>query len=148
MTINLSYIDDCHWLKSNRSKKVIIKFTRRKDANHIQKNKKKLKGMNLCSTCVNNPVFINDSVCSYYKVLWQKCKKRRSNKFIRAFRVSSGTLRLKLTASGQDLDELFPKNELLRTSDKSLVCLSCLFSFEFMITCIYFLVSVFLSSYF
>ena len=71
---------------------------------------------------IDNPVFINDSLCSYYKVLWSKCKKLWSGKYIHAFWVSNGELRLRLTASSrvhiitrsQDLDELFPKNELLR----------------------------------
>ena len=55
-----SNIEDCHWLKSNVPKKVIIKFARRKDANLIWKNKNRLKGMNLCSIGINNPVFIDD----------------------------------------------------------------------------------------
>ena len=113
VAIDSSNIEDCHWLKR---KKVIIKFARRKDANHIRKNKNKLKGMNLCSTGVNNPVFIN-SLCSYHKMLWRTCKKLWSNKYIHAFWVSYGILRLKLTVSGrvhvithsQGLDE----NELL-----------------------------------
>ena len=103
MAIDLSNIEDCHRLKSNESKKVIISFTRRKNANLIRKNKNKLKGMkkkNLCSIGVNNPVFINDSLCSYYKMLWRKCKKLWSNKYIHDFWVSNGILRLKLTASG------------------------------------------------
>ena len=90
VAIDSSNIEDCHWLKSNGPKKVIIKFTRRKDANLIRKNKSKLKGMNLCSIGVNNPVFINDSLCSYSKILWQKCKKLWSNKYIHAFWVSNG----------------------------------------------------------
>ena len=118
MVIDPSNIQNCHWLRSNRPKEVIIKFVRRKDANLIQKNKNKLKGMNLCSVDINNPVFINDSLCSYYKILWQKCKKLWSSKYIHAFWVSNGTLRLKLTESdrvhiithSQDLDELFPEN--------------------------------------
>ena len=122
VAIDPSNIEDYHWLKSNGPKKVIIKFARRKDANLIWKNKNKLKGMNLCSVGINNPVFINDSLCSYYKMLWRKCKKLWSSKYIHAFWVSNGTLRLKLTENGcvhiithsQDLDELFPKNELLR----------------------------------
>ena len=122
VAINLSNIEDCHWLKSNGPKKVIIKFARHKDANIIRKNKNKLKRMNLCLIGINNPVFINDSLCSYHKMLWQKCKKLWSSKYIHAFWVSNGTLRLKLSASGcvhiitrsQDLDELFPGNELLR----------------------------------
>ena len=111
-----SNIEDCHWLKSNGSKKVIMEFARRKD------DKNKLKGMNLCSIGINNPVFTNDSLCSYQKMLWRKCKKLWSNKYIHASWVSNGILRLKLTASGrvhvithsQDLDELFPENELLK----------------------------------
>ena len=57
-----SNIEDCHWLKSNGPKKVIIKSARRKDANLIRKNKNKLKEMNLCSIGVNNPVFMIASV--------------------------------------------------------------------------------------
>ena len=53
---------------------------------------------------------------------WRKCKKPWFSKYIHAFWVSNGTLRLKLTENGrvhiithsQDLDELFPENELLR----------------------------------
>ena len=52
----------------------------------------------------------------------ENAKKLRSNKYIHVFWVSNGILRLKLIASGrvhvithsQDLDELFPENELLR----------------------------------
>ena len=91
VAIDPSNIEDCHWLKSNGPKKVIIKFARRKDANLIRKNKNKLKGMNLCLVGINNPVFINDSLCSYYKMLWRKCKKLWSNKYIHAFWVSNGT---------------------------------------------------------
>ena len=49
VAIDPSNIQDYHWLKSNGPKKVIIQFTRRENANLIQKKKKKLKGMNLCS---------------------------------------------------------------------------------------------------
>ena len=132
-----SNIEDCHWLKSNGSKEVIIKFARRKDANLIRKNKNKLKGINLCSIGINNPVFINDSFCSYYKIIWQKKTKKFGlvNIFM-FFWVSNSTLRLKLTASGhvrvithcQALGKLFPKNEILR--DQQLVpCLFILFIF-------------------
>ena len=65
VAIDPSNMEFCHWLKSNGPDKVIIKFTRRKDANLIRKNKNKLKGTNLCSVGINNPVFINASLCSY-----------------------------------------------------------------------------------
>ena len=64
------------------------------------------------------------------------CKKLWSNKHIHAFWVSYGILRLKLTASGrvhvithsQDLDELFPENELL-WYEQYIPCLFVLFNF-------------------
>ena len=70
MSIDPSNIEYCHWLKSSGPKKVIIKFASHKDANLIRrKNKNKLKGMNLCLIVINNPVFINDSLSSCYKML-------------------------------------------------------------------------------
>ena len=54
VAIDPSNIEDCHWLKSNGPKKVIIKFARSKDGNIIRKNKNKLKGMNFCSVGINN----------------------------------------------------------------------------------------------
>ena len=85
VAIDLSNIEDYHWLKSSGRKKVIMKFARRKDATLIRKNKNKLKGMNFCSVGMNNSVFINDNLCSYYKMLWRKCKKLWSSKYIHAF---------------------------------------------------------------
>ena len=41
VAIDPSNIEDCHWLKSNGPKKGITKFARRRDANLIQKKKKK-----------------------------------------------------------------------------------------------------------
>ena len=70
VAIDPANIEHCHWLKSNGPKKVIIKFTRRKDGTLIRKKKNKLKGINLCSAGINYPVFINDILCSYYKMLW------------------------------------------------------------------------------
>ena len=57
--------------------------------------------MNLSSVGINNSVFINDSLCSYYKMLWRKCKTLWSSKYIHAFWVSNGTLRLKITENGR-----------------------------------------------
>ena len=45
---------------------LIIKFSKRKDANIIRHWKKNLKGMNLTSLSISSPVFINDSLCQYY----------------------------------------------------------------------------------
>ena len=45
---------------------LIIKFSKRKDANIIRHWKKNLKGMNLTSLSISSPVFINDRLCQYY----------------------------------------------------------------------------------
>ena len=149
MAIDPSDIEDCHWLKSKGPKKVITKFARHKDANLIRKNKNKLNRMNLCSVCINNPVLVNDSHCSYYKMLWRKCKKLWSSKYIHTFWVSNSTLRLKLTENG--CVHIITHSQDLWTSEGRTIgpsfCLSCLFSLEFMVFYIHFTVLVFLASY-
>ena len=84
--IHPDHIEACHWIKSNAGpKKVIIKMSRRKDADKIRRAKKNLKGLNLSSIGINSAVYINDSLCRYYKNLWAKCKKLWLNKFIHGF---------------------------------------------------------------
>ena len=63
-------------------KEFIVKFPKRKDANRIRKIKKNLKGIDLSSFGIRSTLYINDSLCKYYKMLWQKCKKLCVNKFI------------------------------------------------------------------
>ena len=112
----------CHCVKSNAGpKKIIIKMSRRKDADKIRRAKKKLKGLDLFSIGINSAVFINDSLCRYYKNLWAKCKKLWLNKFIHGFWTSNEFIRLKVTETSNvrvishdaDLEELFPGNELI-----------------------------------
>ena len=59
--MNSSNIEDCHWLPSKGPKCVIIKFSRRKDANRIHHYKKNAKRMDLPSPGISSPVFINNS---------------------------------------------------------------------------------------
>ena len=59
-------IEAWHWKKSNAGlKKVIIKMSRRKDADKIRRVKKKLKGLDLPLIGINSSVFINDDLCRY-----------------------------------------------------------------------------------
>ena len=81
--VDPSNVEDCHWIKSSKGpKKVIVKFSRRKNANKICLLKKGLKGMNLSSLGINSTVYINDSLYTYYKILWGKCRKVLLNKYI------------------------------------------------------------------
>ena len=98
-----------------------MKLSRRKDANKILLLKKGLKGMNLTSLGINSAIYINDSLCSYYKMLWGKCRKLLLNKYIHSFWVTNGTTKLKTVENGRvypvthrnDLVEFFPDNDIL-----------------------------------
>ena len=121
--INPNLVEVCHRLPSeSSSKKFIVKLNRRKDIHRILSNKNKLK--NLKPESVHLPgetkVFINESLCLYYKKLWSKCKSLWSAGHISAFWVRNGSLRIKLSNGSVsiithdcDLEKLFPDNSLI-----------------------------------
>ena len=120
VVVNPSNVEVCRWVASSTSRKVIIKLPRHKDANKIRRVRKNLKNLYLSSLEIKNPVFINDSLCSYYKMLWNKCNKLSSNRSIHAFWLSNDSIRLKIGENDRvniithlsDLEELFPRNKL------------------------------------
>ena len=87
--------------------------------------KKNLKGMKLESLEVDSPIFINDSLCSYYKHLWSKCKRLWTKKYIHTFWVSNGSVKIKIRENSKpktishttDLEKVFPDNELLKDEE-------------------------------
>ena len=115
-------VEAVHRLKSNGSpKKTIIKLSRRKDAHRVMKNKQKLK--NIDSSALGLPsgcrIYINESLCKYYKYLWWKCKLLLSRKCIDSFWVTNGSIRIKLVEGDvkpighyADLEELFMEEDL------------------------------------
>ena len=57
VNVDPSNVEDCHWISSkNGPKQVIVKVSKRKDASKIRSSKKKLKGMDLTSIGIKNPV--------------------------------------------------------------------------------------------
>ena len=79
--VNPANIEACHNLKSKaKSKKFIIKLSKRKDVFRFLQRKKKLKSVHI--TNVGLPqwslVFINQSLCSYYKYLSFSCQRLHS----------------------------------------------------------------------
>ena len=82
-------------------KQVTVKVSKCKDASKIRSSKRKLKDMDLTSIAINNPVYINDSLCLYYKMLWRKCKSLRMNKLIHSFWVTNGSIRLRTVDNGR-----------------------------------------------
>ena len=118
-------IEACCRLKSNdngRSNKVIVKFSKGKDMVRVTNKKKSLKNVNLDRTGLppSTSLFLNPSLCSYYKYLWSKCKALWSSKLISSFWVSNGSLRMKLgddtvkpVTHKDDLKVLFSGNPIL-----------------------------------
>ena len=118
-------IEACHRLKSDdngRSNKVIVKFSKRRDMVRVMNKKKSLKNANLYGAGLpaSTSLFINPSLCSYYKYLWSKCKALWSGKLIFLFWVSNGSLRIKSgndtvksVTHKDDLKALFPGNPIL-----------------------------------
>ena len=69
VSIDTSDIEACHRVGPRSRKKVIVKIPRQKDADRVRRVKQTLTGMRLKSLEVDNPIFMNDSLCSYYKRL-------------------------------------------------------------------------------
>ena len=92
---NWDLVEDCHCIPSKSSpKKVILKLSWWKDSRQVLLNKKKLK--QLKPESLNLPagvkIYINESLCPYYKKLWTKCRKLWDAKQILSFWVSNSKL--------------------------------------------------------
>ena len=76
INVNQGSLQSCHPLPSDKKNKITVKFSRRKDAESVLRNKNKNKNFNPRSIDIDsNKVFINESVCRYYKFVWSKCQK-------------------------------------------------------------------------
>ena len=107
-------IQACHGIKNNRT---IVKLSNRKHCLQVLRAKKRLKDLD--STSLNLPsdskIFINESLCGYYRGLWNKCKRLKGDNKIHQFYTSYGIIRLKLVDNGSvktithvnDLKDLF-----------------------------------------
>ena len=68
-------IESCHRL--TKSDRTVVKFSQRKDCQHLMRIKKGLKDLsptNL-SFLEGTKIYVNDSLCPYYRGLCNECKK-------------------------------------------------------------------------
>ena len=60
-----------------QSDRAIFKFSRRKDCEHIMRRKSELRKLKPSDLDLLNgtKLYINESLCRYYRYLWNQCKK-------------------------------------------------------------------------
>ena len=127
-TIDPGFIDDFHRLGKN-SDRVIIKFSRRKDCKQVLQAKKDLKDLNTDGLDLHRgiKIFVNQSLCPYYRMLWSKSKRLRSMGMINSFLISGGTVKDKIAENSRplaithlnDFTVHFPKVDLSPPSESS-----------------------------
>ena len=90
-------IQACHCI-SKKNDRVIVKFSRRKDFQQVLSVKKKFQKLKMedIGLTGDNKVFINHSLCPYYRVLWSKSKVLLNMGKINRLMISNGTVKVKI----------------------------------------------------
>ena len=103
-TIVPELIDDCHRLGENKDR-VIVKFTHRKDCKQVLQVKKDLKDLTADDLDLpqGTKIFVNQSLCPYYRILWSKTKCLQSMGKINNFFISGGTVKIKIDENSKPL---------------------------------------------
>ena len=109
-------IQSCHRLRAKD--RTIVKFSNRKDSLLILRSKNKLKNLTFEDLGIpeNTNLYINESLCPYYRGIWNRCKWLKANKNINSFYTINGVVKIKIkeTSSAKsithvnDLVEMFP----------------------------------------
>ena len=88
-------IDVCHRLRGD---KTIVKFCKRKICQNVLRKKKSSKKVKPSDVGLSEetPLFINESLCSYYKGLWNKFKESWNEKLIYSYFTINGNVKYTL----------------------------------------------------
>ena len=99
-----------------------MKFVKRKDYTNILRVKKDLKHLDpsKLSFSEGTKIFIYEILCPYYRGIWNKCKKLRTNQKLHQFYTINEIVRIRLEENGLprsitrmlDLANLFPDIEV------------------------------------
>ena len=118
-------IESCH--RYNRYGNVIVKLSKRKDCQQVLQKKKNLKDLQLSDFGLpgTGKIYINQSLCPYYRRLWSKAKLLHSKGKFNSFVVSNGgTIKIQINERGayipkthvDDFHVHFPGIDLSRPS--------------------------------
>ena len=93
-------IETCRRLYND--KKIIVTFSKRKVGQQVLRVKRELKNIDPSEFDFpeGTAIFINESLCSYYKMLWSKCKKFWEKKLIYTYSTSNGNIRYRIGEDG------------------------------------------------
>ena len=110
--------------------RVIVKFIRRKGCKQIVKVKKALRDliMDNLDLPIGRKIYINQSLCPYYRIFWSKARRLKNIDSIDNFYISSGTIKIRVTENSSPitithLDDFkvhFPEIDLSPPTDASL----------------------------
>ena len=113
--------------KKKKNERIIVKFSRRKDCQNVLNAKKELRKMDTKNIGFpeDNPIFVNQILCTYCRVLWSKAKRLHPLKRISSFYVSGGTVKIKISENSlplpithvNDFKEHFPDVNLAPPSE-------------------------------
>ena len=117
-------IEACHRLTNND--KIIVQFLRRKNCDQVLSVKKDLQKVKLEDIGLkgSNSIFINPSLCPYYRMLWSKSKRLLDLGKINNFYVSSGKIKIRIQENSkplsithvEDFKKYFPDVDLTPSS--------------------------------
>ena len=103
------------------------KFSRRRDCQNVLNAKKEQRKLDMKENgfSEDNPIFLNQPLCTYYRVLGSKAKRLHSFKRISSFYVSGGTVKIKISENSlplpithvSDFKEHFPAVNLAPPSE-------------------------------
>ena len=102
--------------------RTIIKFANRKDCQALLKVKRDLNKLTMEDFGFEekNKIYVNESLCPYYRVLWAKCKKLHHLQKIFSFYTSNGSVKIKINENDKgitithtaDFEKYFPGIDL------------------------------------
>ena len=119
VTVTENDIEACHRLRGN---KTVVKFRKRKICQNLLRKKRSLKKVKPSDVGLSGetPLFINESLCSYCKGLWNKCKESWNEKLIYFYFTINGNVRYTLREGGE-VYTVTHKNDLKKKNSKCLL---------------------------
>ena len=117
-------IEACHRL-SKKTDRVIIKFSKRKVCQSVLSVKRDLKKLDLNEVDLpeNSMVFVNESLCPYYRVLWAKSKRLHTLGKINNFYFSNGAIKIRINENSEPISITHCTVQILASILQMLICL-------------------------